>query len=64
MKRTLLMLFVAAAFVGCERADRVDEPAGADRDIQMDQRGYDTNGTNPSVSPGGAGVDQQGTGNP
>ena len=52
MKKTLLMLFAAAAFVGCEQGEQINEPAGAERDMQMEQR--DDTDTNTVTDPSGA----------
>lgn len=47
MKKTVLMLFAAAAFIGCEQGERINEPAGAENSGQMEQRdGSDTNSVN------------------
>ena len=60
MKKTLLMLFAAAAFVGCDQGGQdVNEPAGADRDMQMERDAIDTN-TNSLSDPAGAGATQPG----
>lgn len=58
MKKTLLLLFTAAAFVGCEQPADINEPAGAERDVQLEREPMerdtgDTN-TNTLSDPSGA----------
>jgi uncharacterized lipoprotein NlpE involved in copper resistance len=52
MKKEILALLAAVALigVGCERAEDVNEPAGAERDVQMDQ----STNTNTLSEPAGA----------